>query len=84
MCLEDRLASVLDAEIQAQNASKEEPKEQSIDIETLINKKMSDMELRLNASIEKLIKENQKPTETVEQKGDTDGSHSELPVSEQG
>lgn len=84
MCLEDRLASVLDAEIQAQNASKEEPKEQSIDIETLINKKMSDMELRLNASIEKLIKGNQKPTETVEQKGDTDGSNSELPVSEQG
>lgn len=46
--------------------------------EQMIEKKFNDMELRLNASMKKLIENAQKtPPTNVEQKGDTDDSHTD-------
>ena len=85
MCLEDRLALVLDEEIKKQNQP--EQVKEGVDIEALINKKMSDLELRLNATIEKMAERNNnspKSVENTEKKGEEHGGSTELSTGEQG
>lgn len=84
MDIMERLAQRLDEEAKAAEPKVETPEMNNEMFEMLIEKKMSDMELRLTATINKLIENANKtqPTETVEQKGATDDSTTELSVTE--
>lgn len=67
MDLLDRLAQQLDEQINPKEGQVETPQMTQELYEALIEKKMSDMELRLNATISKLIEQNLKPTGKVEE-----------------
>ena len=67
MDLLDKLAEKLDEQISPKQEQVETPQMTQELYEALIEKKMSDMELRLNATISKLIEQNLKPTEKVEE-----------------
>ena len=67
MDLLDKLAEQLDEQINPKQEQVETPQMTQELYEALIEKKMSDMELRLNATISKLIEQNLKPTGKVEE-----------------
>lgn len=83
MDIMERLAQRLDEEAKPKEQNTETPQMTQELYEALLEKKMNDMELRLNATINKLIAEKTtEPTETVEQKGETNDSSTELSTSE--